>query len=225
MLSSCSHAGQQTVKPPMVAQRRGQTCKICFSQLAPLSLVCRVQACLVGAQGGIGLWLRPVCPCCWHCCDGCPPWCGHLPAPSPQGGGWGHLTLPDAFQKPFPLEKEGYFGGDDLLAGRRQPEEKSRIKKNSRGHRQGIYQGIWIGAFTSSFGFQDNLARVSPSGCLRRRWDGKCMCPLPVPLSMWDNSPWRESERMVDVGGDRSVTCVSWWTRILEMVYCLGRRV
>ena len=130
-LSPRSHAGQQAPKPPTVVQRRGQTPKICFSQLAPLSSACWVQARLVGARGGRGLWLRSVCPCCWQCCDGCPPWRGQLLAPSPQDGGWRRLTLPDAFQKPFSLEKEEYFGGDDILAGRRQAEEKNRIKKTA----------------------------------------------------------------------------------------------
>lgn len=32
-------------------------------------------------------------------------------------------------------------------------------------------------------------------------------------------------KRVMDVDGDRSMTRVSWWTRILEMVYCLGRKV
>lgn len=108
-------------------EKRTNPPRSAFPSWAPLSSACWVQARLVGAQGGRGLGLRPVRPCCWQCSDGCSPWRGHLLAPSPQGGGWRHLTLLDAFQKPFPLEKEGYLGGVcDGLAGRRQPEEKKQ---------------------------------------------------------------------------------------------------
>lgn len=118
-----SHASQQTVKPPMMAQRRGQTHKICLSQLASLS-----SAHLVGSQGGRGLWLRPVCPCCWQCCDGCPPWHGHLLEPS-QGGGWRLLTLRMPFKSLFLWKKKRILGAMVSLQAENSQKKKAELKK------------------------------------------------------------------------------------------------
>lgn len=60
---------------------------------------------------------------------------GHLLAPSPQTGG---METPDpagCLSKAFSFGKRGVLGGDDILAGRRQPEDKSRMKKTIHGHR------------------------------------------------------------------------------------------
>lgn len=113
--------------------------------------------------------------------------------------------------------------GADEVAGRREPEEQKQNYKRSGGQRYGLSQGGWAGASSSCFGFRDDLAWVSPSGCWGRRGDDRCGCPVPVPLSTQDNWLQKGPGRVVSAGGDGSMTRVSWWARTSGLVYCLGR--
>lgn len=128
----------------------------------------------------------------------------------PRLEGWRRLTLPDAFQKPLPLGREGFWGAMTSSQAEDSQKTKAEFKKPSVAIDEGcpgqlgwyFHQQLWISGQCG----QDFSLRLRGEAMRWQTW----VSHASPSLRVGDNSLWRKSEWVVDVGGDRSMTCVSW---------------
>lgn len=91
------------------------------------------------------------------------------------------MEMPDplgCLSKAFSFgKKEGYFGGEDVLAGRRQPEEKSRIKKTALAIDKGSTRAVGLVLSPAALDFRT----IWPGFLLQAAREGDEMANVGVP--------------------------------------------